>query len=54
MNLLNEANDSRFVTGKWNMIVNDQSSINYGIGNKIIYSTEAKKSNLCDFNDGYI
>ena len=30
--LLNEANDSKFVTKKWN-IVNDNSKANYGEGN---------------------
>ena len=49
-NLLNEANDSKFVTRKWN-IVNDQSNPNYGVGNEITYNTEVLKSNLCDYND---
>ena len=53
LNLLNEANDSKFVTRKWN-IVNDNLKVNYGVGNKIIYNTEALKSNLCDYNDAYI
>ena len=26
---------------------------NYSVGNKIIYSTEILKSNLCDYNDAY-
>ena len=34
LNLLNEANDSRFVTRKWN-IVNDNSKSNYDAGNGI-------------------
>ena len=53
LNLLNEANDSKFVKRKWN-IVNDQSNANYGVGNEIIYNTEVLKSNLCDYNDAYI
>ena len=53
LNLLNEANDSKFVKRKWN-IVNDQSNANYGVGNEIIYYTEVLKSNLCDYNDAYI
>ena len=53
LNLLNEANDSKFVTRKWN-IVNDNLKVNYGVGNKIIYNTEVLKSNLCDYNDAYI
>ena len=32
LNLLNEANDSKFVTRKWN-IVNDNLKANYDVGN---------------------
>ena len=39
MNLLNKANDSRFLTRKWN-IVNDQSNTNHDVGNKIICNTD--------------
>ena len=46
LNLLNEENDSKFVTRKWNN-VNDQSNVNYDVGNKIIYNTEVLRSNLC-------
>ena len=53
LNLLNETNGSKFVTGKWN-IANDQSNINYCVGKEIIYNTEVLKSNLCDYNDAYI
>ena len=53
LDLLNEPNDSKFVTGKWN-IVNDQSNANYDVGNEMIYNTEVLKSNLCDYNDAYI
>ena len=35
LNLLNEANDSKFVTRKWN-IVNNQSNANYDAGNEIV------------------
>ena len=52
-NLLNEANDSKFVTRKWNL-VNDNSKANYNATNEITYNTEALKSNLCDYNEPYI
>ena len=51
--LLNETNDSKFVTRKWN-IVNNNSKSNYGEENEISYITEILKSNLCDYNDAYI
>ena len=54
---MNEANVSKFVTRKWN-IVNDQSNANYEVGNEIIYNTEVLKSNLynnaCILVRGYI
>ena len=53
MHLLNEASDSKFVSGNWN-IVNDQSNVNYSVENEIMYSTEVLKSNLCDYNDDFI
>ena len=53
LNLLNDANDSEFVTRKWN-IVNDSSNSNYAAANKITYNTEIEKSNLCEYNDAYI
>ena len=37
LNLLNEANDSKFVTRKWN-IANDNSKANYGAENEITYN----------------
>ena len=46
LNLLNETDDSKFVTGKWN-IVNDQSNTNYDAGTEMIYDREVLKSNLC-------
>ena len=48
LNLLNEANDSKFVTRKWN-IVNDNSKTNYGVGSGIIYNTEVLESKLCHY-----
>ena len=53
LHLLNQANDSKFVTRKWN-IVNDQSYGKFGEKNEIIYNTDVWKSNLCDYNDAYI
>ena len=53
LNLLNEADDCKFVTRKWN-IVNDQSNANYDVRNEVIYSREVLKFNLCDYNDVYI
>ena len=51
--LLNERNNSKFGTRKWN-IVNDNSIANYQEGNEITYDTEVLKSKLCDYNDAYI
>ena len=53
LNLLNDANDSKFVTVKWN-IVNDNWNSNYAAANEITYNTEILKSNVCDHNDAYI
>ena len=53
LSLLNETNDSKFVTRKWN-IVSDQSSAKYDVGDEIIFNTEVLKSNLCDYHDAYI
>ena len=50
LNLLNEANDSKFVTRKWNT-VNDNSKANYNAANEIAYNTEVLKSSLCDYNN---
>ena len=36
LNLLNEANNSKFITSKWN-IINDSSKSNYDKGNEVIY-----------------
>ena len=52
VNVSNEASDSNFVTRKWN-IVNDQSTVTYDVGNKIIYSAEVLKCNLSNYNDVY-
>ena len=53
LNLLDETNDSKFVTRKWD-IVNDNSKSNYDATNEITYNAEILKSNLCDYNDAYI
>ena len=53
LNLSNKANDSKFVTRKWNT-VNDNSKSIYGVGNEFINNAEVLKSNLCDYNDAYI
>ena len=50
LNLVNDANNSKFVTRKWNT-VNDNSNSNYASANEIIYNTEILKSNLCDYSD---
>ena len=50
LNLLNKANDSKFVTRKRN-IVNDNSKTNYDVGGETIYNTDVLKSNLCNYND---
>ena len=49
LNLLNEENDSKFATRKWN-IVNDNSNPKYDVGNEMMYYTEVLKSNLSDYN----
>ena len=53
INLLNEPNDSKFMTRKWN-IVNDQSEANYDVEKEIIYYLELLKSNLYDYNSDQI
>ena len=50
---MNEENDSKFVTRKWN-IVNDLSKANFGVGNEIIYNTEVLKFNLSNYSGAYI
>ena len=50
---MNEANDSKFVTRKWNF-VSDQWNTNYDAGNEIVYNTGVLKSYLCDYNDAHI
>ena len=47
LNLFNESSDSKFVIRNCN-IVNHQLIVNYSVGNKIIYSTEVLKFDLCD------
>ena len=53
LNLLNEANESKSVTRKWE-IVNNQSYGKNGERNEVIYNTEVLKSNLSDYNNFYI
>ena len=53
LNLLNQANNSKFATRKWN-IVNNNTKANYGVRCEIVYSTQVLKSNLCDYNDVHI
>ena len=43
----------RFVTKKW-IEVYDQSGGNYNVKKEIRFKTSMLRSNLCDFNDGYI
>ena len=50
LNLLNESNDSKLVTRKWN-IANDQSDGSYHVGNETIYNIETSKYNLFYYND---
>ena len=45
LNVLNESNDSKFVTRNWN-IVNDKSDVNYSVRNEISYNTEVLKFTL--------
>ena len=52
LNVLNESNDFKFMTRKWN-IANDQSIANYDVEKKFIYNAEVLKSNLCDYGDAY-
>ena len=53
LNLLNKANNSNFVTRKWN-IVNDNSKANYNAANEISYNKEILKSNLYHYHNAYI
>ena len=53
LNLLNEANDCKFVARKWN-IVNDDLKSNYNATSEITYHTEILKYNLCDNSDAYM
>ena len=48
--LLNEANDSKFVTRKGN-IFNDNPKANYNATNEITYDTDVLKSSRCDYKD---
>ena len=50
LNLLNEANYSKFVTREQN-IINNQSNAIYDVN---IYNTEVSKFNLCGYSRAYI
>ena len=50
LNLLNDANDSKFVTRKWK-IVHDNAKTHYDAADEITCKTEVLKSSLCDCND---
>ena len=52
LKLLNNKYDSKFLSRKWN-IVNDNSRMNYDVGDEITYNTKVLKSNLCDYNNPY-
>ena len=45
LNFFNEADNSKFMTRKWN-IINNNSKANYEEGNAIIYNTEDLKYNI--------
>ena len=53
LNLLNEANYSKFEIKKWN-IVSDNSKVNYDRANIIVYNAEVLKRYLFDYNNAYI
>ena len=53
LNLLNQGNDFKFLTRKWNTI-SDNLEANYNAANEITYNTEVLESYLCDYNDAYI
>ena len=53
LNLLIEADDSKFSTRNWSNVSN-QSNTTYCVGNKFIYNSEVLKYNIYDYNDGYI
>ena len=53
LNLLNDANVSKFVTRKWNIVI-DNSNSNYAAVNEITYNKEILKSKLCDYTGAYI
>ena len=43
----------KFVTQKW-IEIYDQSEGNYKVNKEVRIKTSMLRSNLCDFNDGYI
>ena len=50
---MNKANDSKFVTRKWN-IVGAESNTNYNLGNEFVYKAKVLKSNFWDYNHAFI
>ena len=50
LNLLNDANDPKFMKRKWNIVNNDSNS-NYATANEITFKAEILKPNLCDYNN---
>ena len=53
LNLLNDANDPKFMKRKWNIVNNDSNS-NYAAANEITFKAEILKPNLCDYNNAQI
>ena len=50
---LNETNNSKLVTRKWN-ISNDNLKSNFDATNEITYNTKISKSIRCDYDDAFI
>ena len=50
---MNKANDSKFVTRKWN-IVGAESNTNCNLGNEFVYKAKVLKSNFWDHNHAFI
>ena len=49
---MDEPNDSKFATRKWNLD-NDNSKVNYGVGDEINWNRGILKFNLCNYKDSY-
>ena len=50
---MNEANESKFATRKWNNI-DGNSKANYGVGSQVMNNAEVLKPNFCGYNNTYI